>query len=874
MDKRDRLRRPWSSITGRLILGVILVHAVLTPALFYGILLIVERSFESQFVDQVRNDMLLYSELFRPSVESRDEQKLADLLDETLIGGDVVYAEFIGPDGRSTRSESNGRGNTLVFREDFAFGEQGDRVYYIATRLFDPANGEPLGLLRLGFDEVSVREQIAAAYRFGSLIAAGYIVFSIALAIFFGRRFIQPVSSLRSLATSIAAGDRSVRFQADTNIFELQCLADDLQVMHKSLLGKQQEILDRELRLKAILNHAGDGILTVDDKGLIHSFNLAAESIFGYAANEVLGRNVAILMPAPDAGMHDAYIEQYLESGHSTNIGIGRRLEAQRKDGEIIPIQLTVSRVQQGPDVAFIGMIRDLSGEEKKDAELQQLSRAVEQSPVSIVITDDASRIEYVNPSFCQMTGYSADEVIGKNPRFLGSGHTPPDQYRKLWETLSRGRTWRGVFENRTKQGEPFWLSSTVCPVHDQAGQITNYISISEDITEARKKESMLAQAMKLEAIGRMTDGISHDFNNLLTIIRGNLKFLQDDLDTDNEDYRELIEDALSAAQDGADLIRRLLTFSRRQELDAQVIDINSRLIGMERLLLRSVPEINLELRLGEDIGNTFVDANRLESAILNLVTNARDAMPGGGTIVISTQEETVAVSRQDNDLPVGNYVVLSITDNGIGMDEQTRKQAIEPFFTTKTIETGTGLGLTMVHDFVQQCGGELRIVSEPKKGTTISMFLPSVRETSDLESNNESGRAMPTGDETILVVEDRNSVRRFACRTLERLGYRTLSAENAAQAMSILLEHDEIDLLFSDIVMPGEQSGRDLARSAAEARPGIRVLLTTGMEPVKAGSQGGDEDFPLLAKPYSTDDLARRVRDILDDRARQKGAQ
>jgi CheY-like chemotaxis protein len=375
----------------------------------------------------------------------------------------------------------------------------------------------------------------------------------------------------------------------------------------------------------------------------------------------------------------------------------------------------------------------------------------------------------------------------------------------------------------------------------------------------------MLAQAMKLEAIGRMTDGISHDFNNLLTIIQGNLKFLEEDMPSDNEEHHELIEDALSAAQDGADLIKRLLAFSRRHDLDVQTLNINDNLVAMKRLLRRSVPEIDIEMDLDDRIANALVDANRLESVVLNLVTNARDAMPDGGTITISTSNETVGTATQDVDLSLGSYVVLTVTDDGIGMDEETRQQAVEPFFTTKSMETGTGLGLTMVNDFVQQCGGDLKIESALNEGTTIRLFLPASRDPKDVKIDIESESDLPVGDETILVVEDRESLRRFASRTLTRLGYKTHEAKDAAEAMSLLQQHEDIDLLFSDIVMPGDTDGRKLAHVAVKTWPDIRVLLTTGMEPSNVADAESADDIPLLQKPYSSEELAWTIRAILD---------
>ncbi len=847
-----------------MMLGVFIIHIPLTPLLFFGILLIVERSFESQFIDQVRNDTLLYSEILKPAAENQDAQKQASFFYETQFSGDVIFAELINNNDTTIGTETNGTKEPIVFREDFDFGQHADQIYFIAVQLFSDVDGRSLGTLRLGYDELAVQDQINTAYQYGSFIASCYIVFSILLAIFFGRFLTRPVSSLRGLATSIAAGDHSIEFRVNTTISELKSLTEDLEVMHRSLIGKQEEILDRELRLESILNNAGEGIVTIDEAGIIQTFNLAAESIFAYAADQVLGQNVSMLMSLPDAETHDDYIREYLRTDIATIIGTGRRVQARRKDGDFVPIYLTVSKVQEGQNVSFTGIMRDLSGEEKMNAELQQLSSAVEQSPVSIMITNAAGNIEYVNPRFYDITGYREDEVIGENPRFLSSGQTSKENYKELWGTVSKGGIWRGVFQNRTKNGDPFWLSSTICPVRDQEGQIARYISINEDITDARKKESMLTQAMKLEAIGRMTDGISHDFNNLLTVIRGNLRFLKLDVVYEDQDHNDLLDDALSAAQDGADLIKRLLAYSRRQELDVHSMNINNILVAMERLIQRSVPEISIRMELDNDIDNILVDKNRLESAVLNMVTNARDAMPDGGNIIISTLQEMVNKTEGDGDLGSGDFIVLTVTDDGVGMDDETRRRAIEPFFTTKTVETGTGLGLTMVSDFVQQCGGILHIDSGPDKGTCIKLSFPSVATTEDFEIEVVD-EDLPTGEEIILVVEDNKRVRQFACRTLNRLGYETLYAEDAAAAMDILQQNQQIDLLFADIVMPGETNGRELAHIAMNTWPDMKVLLTTGMEPESDREIESAQKIPLLPKPYSSAQLAQRIRVVLD---------
>lgn len=621
-----------------------------------------------------------------------------------------------------------------------------------------------------------------------------------------------------------------------------------------------------ETTLRTTIDAAAEGIISINEQGIILSFNRVAETLFGYTLDEVIDQNVSMLMPSPDKEQHNDYIKHYLKTGERKILGIGRRVQVLHKDGYLIPVFLNVSGVQQGKQHIFTGIIRDLSKEEEKEAQLQQLWRAVEQSPISIIITDVKGNIEYANPYFSQVTGYLLAEVLGKNTRILKSGKVLPETYRQLWETISAGGVWRGTMQNRKKSGELFWESTTICPVLDQNNNITHYIALKEDITEQREKDLMLTRAMKLEAIGRMTDGIAHDFNNLLTIILGNLQLLQEDVDSE---HAELVEDALSAAQDGSDLIRQMLVFSRRQKHITKPTDVNVFLGKLQRLMRRIVLEdVNMTLDLNDDSGTVLIDPNRLESAILNLVTNARDAMPEGGDLIISTSNIMFEKSEATDggQIAPGSYIMISVTDSGTGMSEDIKQHVLEPFYSTKTSTTGTGLGLSMAHDFIVQSGGGLRIDSTPGKGTSISLLLPVCETTEDwpmeeiLQSNVVVG-----GDETILLVEDREKVRRFASRILTRLGYHLLEAENAAEALEHLHESNDIDLLFTDIIMPGNMNGRQLARQARTLNPSLNVLLTTGMESRSDEKNNAPEEFNLLSKPYSSEQLAQTIRNILD---------
>ncbi len=620
-----------------------------------------------------------------------------------------------------------------------------------------------------------------------------------------------------------------------------------------------------EATLGAVINTAADGIISIDEQGVIRSFNQAAGSIFGYTAKQAIGSNVSILMPSPEREKHDGYIEQFINTGEKHVIGAGRRVQAQHKDGHVFPIYLSVSQALQGRHTTFTGIIHDLTDEEARETQLRHLSYVVEQSPILIVITNAAGNIEYVNPRFKQLTGYQEEEVLGKNPRILKSGHTHDDVYRQLWSSIASGDIWRGVLQNRKKNGELFWVSTTICPVSNQDGEIDHYIALSEDITHLREKENMLTHAMKLEAVGRMTNGIAHDFRNLLTVILGNLQLLQEGIIQKDS---ELIDDALSAASDGSDLIKRLLAFSRRKEQIIQAIDVNASLQDLQRLLQRTVNDnVNISLVLTEVPITVKADPTRLESAILNLVINAQDAMPEGGELTITTGIVKIKDQKLTDikDIHPGNYVTISVMDNGVGMNEEIRRHALEAFYSTKA--SGTGLGLSMVNDFINVSGGAIDIESSPGGGTTFTLWLPVVKAIgkNKTETETEIIDSLPTGTETILLVEDSYRVRVFANRILTHLGYHIVEEADATEALEYIRHHEDIDLLFTDIVMPGDMDGIGLAKKACTQLPSLRVLLTTGMVSHADDHRKPVMDYPLLAKPYTAKQLAQSIRNILD---------
>jgi PAS domain S-box-containing protein len=834
---------------------------------------LVEKEFKTSFIDQVRYTSFLYASLLKSVAEDENISNQIALLDEMFSGKDIIFAEFIHPDATTIRPNYLSEAK-IKFIEDFDIHSHGDYVYYVKLKLISDIDNRLLGTLRLGYDESSISERIAATYHYASFLAIAYIILSMLLVILFGHHLTKPISILRKVAKKIADGDQSVKLDISTNISEVDSLAKDLDNMRQKLVSQRYEVMNREKRLSAILDNAGEGIISINAHGIIQSFNKAAERIFGYTADKALGKNLSMLMPTPHREMHDNYIGNYLHTGKAKIIGTGRRLEAINKNGDIIPIFLNVSKVKQDEEVTFIGIIHDLSNEMAMESKLLQFWNAMEQSPVSVMITDPDGNLEYVNPFFCQVTGYAQEEVIGKSSNILKSGEIQKDVYAELWRTIKAGDIWRGVMQNRKKNGELFWESATICPVLDDNNVITHYIALKEDITDKRIKELMLTQAMKLEIVGRMTSGITHDFNNLLTIIIGNLQFLQEDVDKDNiEEKKELIADAMSAAHDGSNLIKQLLLFSRNQETSTQAVDTKSFLIKLHPLFSRIIPDsITMDVAVDDDVKPMMIDPHRLESAIINLIINSKDAMmPDGGKLrlfvknLVTTSPEKVAGGQ----ISPGNYVMISVTDSGSGMTDVVRKKALEPFFSTKTKTTGTGLGLSMVYDFINQSDGGLRIISDTQNGTTIDLILPAIGETPEFpqEESKDIFYELPKSKgEIVLVVEDREKVREFVCRALKRLGYQLLEAENSTSALESLQTNNKIDLMFSDISMPGEMNGLDLAEYISPRFPSLKILLTTGMESRLEEYRKMEITFPLLRKPYSIEKLAISIRSVLDN--------
>ncbi|HEX7006256.1 MAG TPA: PAS domain S-box protein [Alphaproteobacteria bacterium] len=621
-----------------------------------------------------------------------------------------------------------------------------------------------------------------------------------------------------------------------------------------------------ESRLRAVVNTAVDGVILIDADGVILMFNPACEKMFGYSAEEVIGQNVKILMPPPYRDEHDDYIANYRRTGEAKIIGIGREVVGQHKDGTVFPIDLSVSEARQNGETIFVGIIRDLTERRKQDRAVREVAarlRAVVDTAMDGVILIDASgTILMFNPACERLFGYAADEVVGRNVKMLMAAPYR-DDYERFVRTVGVDREGMG----ERKDGTTFPMTLSVGEAKQDGESI--YVGIIHDLTERKRTEEQLVQAQKMEGVGQLSGGIAHDFNNLLTVIIGNASTLSETLKA-RPDLQRMADAIVTAGERGAELTRRLLAFSRRQTLMPVEVDCN-RLIGsMEQLLRRTLrDDIEINAVFDPALWPAFADPVQLESAILNLAINARDAMPDGGTLSITTGNLPLDEHYRElhPEVPAGQYVVISVTDDGAGMPPEVLERVFEPFFTTKDVGKGSGLGLSMVYGFVKQSNGHITIYSELGLGTTVRIYLPASRnaQAALLKEALPDDEPLPHGGATVLVVEDDPFVRGYAASTLESLGYAVVTAVDGRDALSQLAKLPDVDLLFTDIVMPGGINGWELVERALRLKPGLRVLLTSGYALETLASRGRlPTGAVVLNKPYRKAELARRLHEAL----------
>ena len=546
--------------------------------------------------------------------------------------------------------------------------------------------------------------------------------------------------------------------------------------------------------------------------------------------------------------------------------------------GTLYPIGLLMvwyALTSEGRRIRGEGELRTAIADRARTAAELRASQArfqaiMDHAPLVIAVKDRDGRYVFVNRNFEDHFGIRAETVLGQTsyalaPKEFADRYTAQDR-----EVITTGKPIQAEFTGPTVRGMRTSLVIKF-PMLGANGEVETVGMVLADVTERREQERRLGQAQRMEAVGQLTGGIAHDFNNLLTVIIGNAELLRERLEG-NAELAHLAEVTESAADRGAALVQRLLAFGRRQPLEAEAVDVNDLIAGMGALLHRTLGEhIEVATVAGRDLWPARVDANQLETALLNLAVNARDAMPAGGRLELRTENVQLddAYARTVGELAPGDYVRILVSDSGEGMTPEVQARAFEPFFTTKEVGKGTGLGLSMVYGFAKQSGGHVTLYSEPGHGTTVRLYLPRAAAAGAGREPPapDPPAAMPGGTETILLVEDDPLVRGHNARLLESLGYRVLAAENGRAALGLLRAGAEPQLLFTDMVMPGGMDGRALADEVRRMKPGIRVLFTSGYTEYALGPDAnGGRPVHLLGKPYGPRELGNRIRQVLDE--------
>jgi PAS domain S-box-containing protein len=628
-----------------------------------------------------------------------------------------------------------------------------------------------------------------------------------------------------------------------------------------------RDLFESERRFRLLVEGVVDyAIFMLDPDGIITNWNAGAERIKGYRADEIIGQHFSIFYTPEDraAGMPARAIETARREGRFLTEGW-----RMRKDGTRFLASVVIDAIYE--DGALIGYAKITRDVTERQAALQALRESERHfrllvsgvTDYALYMLDPEGHVSSWNAGGERIKGYAPAEVIGQHfSRF----YTPSDQAagrpaRALSIARETGRYEEEGWRVR-KDGSFFWASVIIDPIRDDDGKLIGFAKITRDISERREAQAalervqqQLAESQKMDALGQLTGGVAHDFNNLLMIVTGHINTLKAVAADDPKAVRAAHAIEL-AAQRGATLTRQLLTFSRRQRVNPQPIDVRQRVESIREVLTSGLGGgIRLVVDVAPDAWPVTVDVGEFEIALVNLVINARDAMPEGGTVTISTKNSELGSSEP---IAPGEYVAISVHDNGVGIPPDVISRVFDPFFTTKPVGKGTGLGLSQVHGFAHQAGGTVKIVSTLGQGTSVTIYLPRAEADDVTGAEKNAAQPAPARTGTVLLVEDNPEVASASTSLLEQLGYSVRWVPSAEAALAEI-QKNSIDLVFSDVVMPGRLDGLGLAHMIREKHPGLPILLATGYSDAAHSVRG----FPILRKPYQMHELSRALAQL-----------
>ncbi len=627
----------------------------------------------------------------------------------------------------------------------------------------------------------------------------------------------------------------------------------------------EEELRQSQQWYQSFVENSFDGIYVQKGPKIVFA-NSQLYRMLGYAPGELVGMD-HWLVYHPE--YHDLTRRRALARMRGESVEPQYEVVLQRKDGTTFYGEISAKAIEVGGEPGVQVWVRDVTQRRKAEEVQRRLATAIEQAAEAVVITDPEGIINYVNPAFERITQYSKEEAIGQTPRILKSGQHDEAFYRTLWETITDGRAWTGSFVNRKKDGALYREDATISPVKSPSGSIVNYVAVKRDITRETELQQQLLQAQKMEAVGTLAGGVAHDFNNLLQVVFGYTQMLMSKKPKDSAEWQSLSKIA-SAAKRGAELVKGLLAFSRRTPTSPRLLNLNLVVQETKTLLERTIPRmIRIDLKLEQDAPMIYADPSQVEQILMNLALNARDAIDESGILTIESgaAELDEEFCREHFGARPGRYAVLTVSDTGHGMDQETLTHIFEPFYTTKEIGKGTGLGLAMVYGIVKQHEGYIACESTPGVGTTFRVFFPVAEHIEQETPPAERQSSAVGGAETILVVDDEEPVRNIMTDLLTQAGYKVLNASSGKEALDVYRSNQkEISLVLLDLIMP-EMGGRECGRKLLSLDPHVKIIVCSGYTSEGRGVRDavpGAKAF--LDKPYEPIALLELIRKVLDN--------
>ncbi len=858
-----------SLIAKKLIIYIVLFSSTIT-LMITAIQLFIEFQHDvsgiNKRLEQIRTS---YLESITQSAWVSDRQQLQTILDGITEMPDIVYAEVYTTDKKSIVSGSSVDKDKIEFKFDLNYSYNNRDINIGSFTAIASLTGVYSRLVnRLWI--------ILLSNAFKTSLVALFIYF------LFSRLVTRHLSKISDFSESHDHLNNTQKLFLDRNESEhdeFDVVVQSINNMHARLHEQVSEINQQKQYLSQTFNSIGDAVITTDSKGNVTRLNPVAEQLTGWKNNEAINQSVKTIFPIINASTHEKVenpIEKVLATGETIYLSNHTTLIA--KNGKEYQIADSAAPIRDGDKI--LGMVlvfNDVTEQYRMREALHESEQRLRQLAENInevfwLGSPDWNKVIYVSPAYEKNWGFSAENLYKNSHLWMDFIH-PDDKQQVIDDIPKKLEDIKDCVEFREYRivkadGKILWIKAKAYPVYDMNGDIIRIAGVAEDITTSKESNEMLIRSQKMDALGKLTSGIAHDYNNMLGVVLGYTELLQEEL-KDNPELSGYINEIMHAGERGSKLTKKLLTFSRNKPFSTiEKININSVLSDDRHMLEKTLTaRIKLELTLAENLWPVGLDVNDLEDAILNLSINAMHAIEGSGQFNIATNNVVInSVEAVQLNLESGKYVTLSFIDTGCGMDETTREKIFDPFYSTKGDE-GTGLGLSQVYGFMQRCGGAIKVSSALAQGSRFTLYFPCYISSEDKEINENKTKIISTseleGNETILVVDDEVALQDIVSKILHKHGYHVLCADHAKQALQVL-ETEHVDLLLSDVIMP-EMDGFELVEIVKEKYPNIKIQLVSGFTEKKQSSKI-DESLVqnMLSKPYKASILLQRIKDLL----------